>query len=104
MSELSYRDEAARSYDRAVAHVSMHFVPFLLRAARLQPGYSDFGVARTKLAKHRADGLTNLDSIGQITWSQLAEVLDEAEGAASREDERAYASRAATWLRERVLS
>jgi hypothetical protein len=66
--------------------------------------YSEFGVARTKLAKHRADGLTNLDSIGQITWSQLAEVLDEAEGAASREDERAYASRAATWLRERVLS
>ena len=33
MSELSYRDEAASSYDRAVAHVSMHFVPFLLRAA-----------------------------------------------------------------------
>ena len=38
MSELSYKDEAAHAYDRAVAHVSTHFLPFLLRAARLQPG------------------------------------------------------------------
>ena len=66
--------------------------------------YSDFAVARTKLVKHRADGLLNLNSIGQITWSQLAEVLDDAKGAASRDDERAYATRAAVWLRERVLS
>ena len=38
MSELSYKDEAAHAYDRAVAHVSTHFLPFLLRAARFQPG------------------------------------------------------------------
>lgn len=29
MSELSYKNEAARAYDRGVAHVSTHFVPFL---------------------------------------------------------------------------
>ena len=38
MSELSYKDEAASAYDRAFAHVSTHFLPFLLRAARLEPG------------------------------------------------------------------
>jgi ubiquinone/menaquinone biosynthesis C-methylase UbiE len=38
MSELSYKDEAAGAYDRAFAHVSTHFIPFLLRAARLEPG------------------------------------------------------------------
>lgn len=36
--ELSYRAEAAAEYDRAFAHVSAHFLPFLLRAARLGPG------------------------------------------------------------------
>ena len=38
MSELSYKDEAASAYDRAFAHVSTHFLPFLLRAGRLEPG------------------------------------------------------------------
>ena len=38
MSELSYKSEAASAYDRAFAHVSTHFLPFLLRAARLEPG------------------------------------------------------------------
>jgi ubiquinone/menaquinone biosynthesis C-methylase UbiE len=38
MSELPFKDEAATAYDRAVAHVSAHFLPFLLRAAHLEPG------------------------------------------------------------------
>jgi protein-L-isoaspartate O-methyltransferase len=38
MSELSYRDEAASAYDRAFAHVSTHFLSFLLQAAHLEPG------------------------------------------------------------------
>jgi ubiquinone/menaquinone biosynthesis C-methylase UbiE len=38
VSELAYKDEAASAYDRAFAHVSTHFLPFLLRAARLAPG------------------------------------------------------------------
>ena len=28
--ELSFKDEAAAEYDRAFAHVTMHFMPFLL--------------------------------------------------------------------------
>ena len=38
MSELAYKDEAANAYDRAFARVSTHFLPFLLKAARLAPG------------------------------------------------------------------
>jgi ubiquinone/menaquinone biosynthesis C-methylase UbiE len=45
MSELSYQDEAASTYDRAFAHVSTHFLPFLLRAARLEPGQRVLDVA-----------------------------------------------------------
>jgi ubiquinone/menaquinone biosynthesis C-methylase UbiE len=45
MSELSFKDEAATAYDQAVAHVSAHFLPFLLRAARLQPGQRVLDVA-----------------------------------------------------------
>jgi len=45
MSELSFKDEAATAYDQAVAHVSAHFLPFLLRAARLEPGQRVLDVA-----------------------------------------------------------
>ena len=37
VDELSYRAEAAAEYDRAFFHVSAHFLPFLLREARLAP-------------------------------------------------------------------
>lgn len=43
--ELSYRAEAAAEYDRAFAHVSAHFLPFLLRAARLGPGQRVLDIA-----------------------------------------------------------
>ena len=45
MSEFSFKDEAATAYDQAVAHVSAHFLPFLLRAARLEPGQRVLDVA-----------------------------------------------------------
>jgi ubiquinone/menaquinone biosynthesis C-methylase UbiE len=45
MSELSFKDEAASTYDRAFAHVSTHFLRFLLRAARLEPGQRVLDVA-----------------------------------------------------------
>ena len=37
--DLTFRAEAAAEYDRAFAHVSFHFLPFVLRAARLAPGH-----------------------------------------------------------------
>jgi ubiquinone/menaquinone biosynthesis C-methylase UbiE len=44
-NELSFRAAAAAEYDRAVSHVSAHFLPLLLRAARLAPGQRVLDVA-----------------------------------------------------------
>src|ERR1700730_14023651 len=43
--ELAFKDEAAAEYDRAFAHVTAHFMPFLLRAAHLAPGMRVLGIA-----------------------------------------------------------
>jgi len=65
--------------------------------------YSDSEIPRNKLREHRPDGLQNLKSVGLLTWAQLGDVLSEAANDASREDERAYATRAVAWLKERGL-
>ena len=43
--DLTFRAEAAAEYDRAFAHVSSHFLPFVLSAARLAPGHRVLDVA-----------------------------------------------------------
>ena len=43
--ELSFKDEAAAEYDRAFAHVTAHFMPFLLRAAHVAPGMRVLDIA-----------------------------------------------------------
>ena len=43
--ELSFRTEAAAEYDRAFAHVTGHFMPFLLRAAEVKPGMRVLDIA-----------------------------------------------------------
>jgi ubiquinone/menaquinone biosynthesis C-methylase UbiE len=43
--ELSFRVEAAAEYDRAFSHVTAHFLPFVLRAARLALGHRVLDVA-----------------------------------------------------------
>lgn len=43
--ELTFGAEAASEYDRAFAHVSSRFLPFVLRAARLAPGQRVLDVA-----------------------------------------------------------
>lgn len=44
-TELTYGEGAAAGYERAFAHVSTHFVPFLLRAARIAPGMRVLDIA-----------------------------------------------------------
>jgi hypothetical protein len=39
-AELVFEDEAAAEYDRAFAHVTAYFMPFLLRAAPHCTGYA----------------------------------------------------------------
>ena len=43
--ELTFKDEAAAEYDRAFAHVTAHFTPFLMRAAHLAPGMRVLDIA-----------------------------------------------------------
>lgn len=43
--DLAFKAEASAEYDRAFAHVSTHFLPFVLRAARLAPGHRVLDVA-----------------------------------------------------------
>jgi ubiquinone/menaquinone biosynthesis C-methylase UbiE len=43
--ELAFKDEAAAEYDRAFAHVTAHFMPFLLQAAHIAPGMNVLDIA-----------------------------------------------------------
>src|SRR5712675_2894912 len=43
--ELAFKNEAAAEYDRAFAHVTAHFMPFLLQAAHIAPGMHVLDVA-----------------------------------------------------------
>ena len=43
--ELAFKDKAAAEYDRAFAHVTAHFMPFLLRAAHIAPGMHVLDIA-----------------------------------------------------------
>jgi ubiquinone/menaquinone biosynthesis C-methylase UbiE len=43
--ELTFRDEAAAEYDRAFAHVTAYFMPFLLCAAHVAPGMDVLDIA-----------------------------------------------------------
>src|SRR5262245_59386211 len=43
--ELTFKDEAAAEYDRAFAHVTAYFMPFLLRAAHVARGMGILDIA-----------------------------------------------------------
>ena len=45
MGELVFEREAAAEYDRAFAHVTRYFMPFVLRAARVAPGMRVLDIA-----------------------------------------------------------
>ena len=43
--EFVFKGEAAAEYDRAFAHVTAHFMSFLLRAAHIAPGMHVLDIA-----------------------------------------------------------
>jgi hypothetical protein len=105
-----YRDQVLRNLDVGSYHagVRQFFFSLLISSVSSSPEgvkrigeYANLSFARAKLEAHRPDGLQNLKAVGQLTWASLAQVLDEASKAAPLEDERTYAARAVTWLRER---
>jgi ubiquinone/menaquinone biosynthesis C-methylase UbiE len=74
MSELSYKDEAARAYDRAFAHVSTHFLPFLVRAGRLEPGQRVLDAATgTGIAAEAALGVVGPG--GHVTAADVSQAM-----------------------------
>src|SRR5215210_4692835 len=76
MADVLYGDEAAAEYDRAFAHVSQHFLPFLLDAARLAPGMRVLDVATgTGLAAEAA--LAAVGPTGSVVATDLSPAMVE---------------------------
>jgi ubiquinone/menaquinone biosynthesis C-methylase UbiE len=72
--ELAYRDEAAAEYDRAFAHVSQHFVPFLLSTARLAPGMHVLDIA-TGTGLAAAEASTLVGPTGRVVAADMSEAM-----------------------------
>jgi len=106
------RDQVLRNIDVGsyYAGVRQFFFSLLISSESKSPEgakrvreYTDLSIPRAKLQAHRPDSLQNIRGISQLTWSALFDVLVEASESAPRDDERAYATRAIVWLRERGL-
>ena len=104
------RDQILRNIDVGshYAGVRQFYFPLLVSNEARSPlgvqrvrEYAHLAVPRERLHGHRPDGLQNLGGVGELTWVRLGEVLAEASASAERPEERAYASRALTWLAER---
>ncbi len=107
-----HRDQVLRNIDVGsyYAGVRQFFFSLLIQSDIHSPEgvkrireYKELSIPKARLEAHRPDGLLNVKAVGQLTWKDLEYVLSEASKTAEREDERAYATRAVTWLRERVL-
>jgi ubiquinone/menaquinone biosynthesis C-methylase UbiE len=74
--ELAFKDEAAAEYDRAFAHVAAHFMPFLLRAARIAPGMRVLDIAAgTGLSAEAA--LAAVGPSGRVAAADLSPAMVE---------------------------
>jgi ubiquinone/menaquinone biosynthesis C-methylase UbiE len=72
--ELGYRDEAAAEYDRAFAHVSGHFLPFLLSAAGVESGMKVLDIA-TGTGLAAAECLRAVGPTGHVVAADLSEAM-----------------------------
>ena len=74
--ELAFKDAAAADYDRAFAHVTAHFMPFLLRAAHIAPGMHVLDIATgTGLSAEAA--LAAVGPTGHVTAADLSPAMVE---------------------------
>jgi ubiquinone/menaquinone biosynthesis C-methylase UbiE len=69
-NELAYNDEAAAEYDRAFAHVSSHFLPFLLSAAGVAAGMKVLDIA-TGTGLAAAECLRAVGPTGHVVAADL---------------------------------
>jgi ubiquinone/menaquinone biosynthesis C-methylase UbiE len=76
LEELVFKDEAAAEYDRAFAHVTAHFMPFLLRAAHIAPGMRVLDIATgTGLSAEAA--LAAVGHTGHVTAADVSPAMAE---------------------------
>jgi ubiquinone/menaquinone biosynthesis C-methylase UbiE len=74
--ELTFKDAAAAEYDRAFAHVTAHFMPFLMRAAHLAPGMRVLDIATgTGLSAEAA--LATVGTTGYVTAADISPAMVE---------------------------
>jgi ubiquinone/menaquinone biosynthesis C-methylase UbiE len=74
--ELTYKDEAAAEYDRAFAHVTRYFMPFVLRAARVARGMRVLDIAAgTGLSAEAA--LSAVGPTGHVTAADVSPAMAE---------------------------
>src|SRR6516164_3073251 len=74
--ELAFGDEAAAEYDRALAHVTAHFMPFVLRAGHIAPGMRVLDIATgTGLSAEAA--LAAGGPIGHVTAADVSPAMVE---------------------------
>jgi ubiquinone/menaquinone biosynthesis C-methylase UbiE len=74
--ELSFRAEAAAEYDRAFAHVTRYFMPFLLRAGDVAPGMRVLDIATgTGLSAEAA--LAAVGSAGHVAACDVSPAMVE---------------------------
>jgi ubiquinone/menaquinone biosynthesis C-methylase UbiE len=72
--ELLFKGEAAAEYDRAFAHVTRYFMPFLLRAADVAPGMRVLDIATgTGLSAEAA--LAAVGPTGHVTASDISPTM-----------------------------
>src|SRR5258708_19475509 len=75
-AELVFKDEAAAEYDRAFAHVTAHFMPFLLQAAHIAPGMHVLDIATgTGLSAEAA--LAAVGPTGHVTAADVSPAMAE---------------------------
>ncbi len=74
--ELTFRDEAAAEYDRAFAHVTAYFMPFVLRAARVARDMRVLDIATgTGLSAEAA--LAAVGPTGRVTAADISPAMAE---------------------------
>jgi ubiquinone/menaquinone biosynthesis C-methylase UbiE len=76
MAELVFERQAAAEYDRAFAHVTRYFMPFVLRAARIAPGMRVLDIAAgTGLSAEAA--LSAVGPNGHVTAADISPAMAE---------------------------
>jgi ubiquinone/menaquinone biosynthesis C-methylase UbiE len=76
MEELGFKREAAAEYDRAFAHVTRYFMPFVLRAARIAQGLRVLDIAAgTGLSAEVA--LSAIGPTGHLTAADISPFMAE---------------------------